>query len=564
MKRNDWMTGAVLATGLFFLPVVGHAETGFQTTPAGTVYTTAEGTTLTGWQTIDGKTYYFDASGVMVTGWQEIDDATYYFGTDGILVTGWLEVDSLRYFFNDDGKMATGFQSIDGRTYLFASTGIMKKGWQTIDGKRYFFHSTGVMLTGFWTVSGNRHYFAPNGALLTGWQTINGVRHYLFSDGMIRTGMYTIGGQKYLFLSNGKMATGWQQVGTRHYYFGTDGVRRHGLQKVGTLVYGFHETYGYRLQGVQKVAARTYYFGTDGKRRYGLQTIQGKVYGFHPVYGYRLQGKHKIGSYYYHFHSTGVRETGWKYTTQYEYYAPTLTKKTDWQAINGKWHYFDASGVMYKNKKIGNASFDAKGVYSNPLSVYKMSVPLYRQFPMGYPSGCEFFSLKMALEKKGRVVSAETLYREMPKSMWNARYENRLYRWVDPNVMFTGDPKGTLSKYRNYGIYPKGMINFSSKYRPVKDISGQGLASIERELSMGNPVIVWASVDFKQPYGYFNWYTASNKKFTGFVNYHVMLATGYDKNNLYINDPYRGRLTIPKSQVSSVMGATGWKALAVR
>jgi len=148
--------------------------------------------------------------------------------------------------------------------------------------------------------------------------------------------------------------------------------------------------------------------------------------------------------------------------------------------------------------------------------------------------------------------------------MWNARYENRLYRWVDPNVMFTGDPKGTLGKYRNYGIYPKGMIGFSSKYRPVKDMSGQGLASIERELSMGNPVIVWASVDFKTPYGYFNWYTASNQKFTGFLNYHVMLATGYDKNNLYINDPYRGRLVIPKSQVSAVMRATGWKALSVR
>lgn len=545
MKWRQWMGGTVLAVGFLFFPTIGQAEgQGFQTTLAGTVYTTADGTTLSGWQEIDGETYYFDTFGIMVTGWQTIDDSIYY--------------------FEADGPRVTGLYPLDGATYLFAADGKQLTGWQQLDSRVHYFKADGKMALGFLTITGKRYYFSPEGQRLSGWQTINGAKHYIFTDGTIRTGTYTISGKKYLLLKDGKMATGWRQIGTRHYYFGSDGARRQGLKKVGTTMYGFHETYGYRLQGVQKVAARYYYFGTDGKRRYGLQTIEGKVYGFHPVYGYRLQGKHKLGTHYYHFHSTGVRETGWKYTTQYEYYAPTLTKKTDWQAISGKWYYFDASGIMYKNKKIGNASFDARGAYSNPLSVYKMSVPLYRQFPMGYPSGCEFFSLKMALEKKGRVVGAETLYREMPKSMWNARYENRLYRWVDPNVMFTGDPKGKLSKYRNYGIYPKGMINFSSKYRPVKDISGQGLASIERELSMGNPVIVWASVDFKQPYGYFNWYTASNQKFTGFVNYHVMLATGYDKNNLYINDPYRGRLTIPKSQVSSVMGATGWKALAVR
>ncbi|WP_396128459.1 C39 family peptidase [Exiguobacterium mexicanum] len=544
MKWSHVMAGLAVSMSIILSTDHVHAAAGFQTTATGTVYTTEDGTVLTGWQVIDGKTYYFATDGTMAIGWQVIDGATYYFETDGVLVTG--------------------LYAIDGVTYLFAADGKRQTGWQQLSGGTYYFKSNGAMATGFVTIDGKRYLFSAQGKQLFGWQTVNGLKHYVFDNGTIRSGMYTINGKKYLLLKDGRVATGWQQVGTRHYYFGTTGVRQHGLKKIGTTVYGFHETYGYRLAGVQKSPPAITISGRTENVRYGLQTIEGKVYGFHPVYGYRLQGKYKVGSHYYYFHSTGVRETGWKYTTQYEYYAPTLTKKTDWQVINSKWYFFDSSGVMYKNKRIGNAAFDARGVYSNPLSSYKMSVPLYRQFQMGYPSGCEFFSLKMALEKKGRVVSAETLYREMPKSMWNARYENRLYRWVDPNVMFTGDPKGKLSKYRNYGIYPKGMINFSSKYRPVKDLSGQGLASIERELSLGNPVIVWASVDFKQPYGHFNWYTASNQKFTGFVNYHVMLATGYDKNNLYINDPYRGRLVIPKSQVSSVMGATGWKALAVR
>ena len=578
--------GFALACGLLFIPSLAFAEgTGFQTTPQGTVYQAADGTTLTGWQQIDGKTYYFDANGMLLIGWQTIDGAVYYFETDGHLVTGAYKIGDAFYLFAADGKRVSGWVESNGVTTYYDDEGKRVSGFQLIAGKRYYFSSDGVRLNG--------------------WQTIEGNKHYIFPDGTIRTGMYSIEGKTYLLLERGRLANGWQTVASRHYYFGTDGVRRQGLKQVdGTMygfhptygyrlqgvntvdgrvyyfgtdgkrryglqqidgtMYGFHPTYGYRLQGMQRIDNRYYYFGTDGKRRYGLQQIDGKTYGFHPTYGYRLQGKQKIGQRTYFFHSSGVRETGWKYTTQYEYFAPMLTKKTDWQVIQSKWYFFDSSGNMFKNKRVANATFDARGVYSPTLSVHRMSVPLYLQFQMGYPSGCEFFSLKMALEEKGKTVSASTLYREMPKSMWNARYENRLYRWVDPNVMFTGDPKGKLSAYRNYGIYPKGMIDFASKYRPVKDLSGQGLASIERELSLGNPVIVWASVDFKRPYGYFSWYTAGNTKYTGFVNYHVMLATGYDKSNLYINDPYRGRLVIPKSQVSAVMGATGWKALAVR
>ncbi|QUP87822.1 C39 family peptidase [Exiguobacterium sp. PFWT01] len=525
-------------------PQFASAEGSFQQTEDGIVYTSSDGTVLTGWQVIEGHTYYLNEDGTLLTGWQEIEGATYYFETDGRLITGAYAIDGTTYTFDENGKLLTG--------------------WQERDGLVYYYDETGQPVTGFQTIAGKRYYFNEDGVRLSGWQQIEGKSHYFFSDGTIRTGIHTINQKTYYLMNEGKVATGWHTIDSRSYYFGNDGARRQGMIRIGSEVYGFHPTNGHRLTGIYSFHSRYYMFDSKGKRQYGLQRVDGKTFGFHPTLGYRLNGKFKIGTKTYFFHSSGERVTGWKYTTQYEYFAPTLIKKTDWQLIKGKWYYFDTNGKMFQNRRVGNASFDARGVYSQALSIYKMSVPLYRQFPMGYPSGCEFFSLKMALEEKGRAVSASTLYNEMPKSMWNARYENRLYRWVDPNVMFTGDPKGTLGKYKNYGIYPKGMIGFASKYRPVKDLSNQGLGSIERELSMGNPVIVWASVDFNKPYGYFNWYTASNKKFTGYVNYHVMLATGYDKSNLYINDPYRGRLVIPKSKVSAVMSATGWKALAVR
>ncbi|MCY1691133.1 hypothetical protein OVA29_10960 [Exiguobacterium sp. SL14] len=38
-------------------------------------------------------------------------------------------------------------------------------------------------------------------------------------------------------------------------------------------------------------------------------------------------------------------------------------------------------------------------------STKKLNVPYYNQYSLGYPSGCEFVSLKMALEYKKKAVS---------------------------------------------------------------------------------------------------------------------------------------------------------------
>ncbi|MCY1691132.1 C39 family peptidase [Exiguobacterium sp. SL14] len=111
--------------------------------------------------------------------------------------------------------------------------------------------------------------------------------------------------------------------------------------------------------------------------------------------------------------------------------------------------------------------------------------------------------------------------------MKNATYKNGKYYWADPEKMFTGNPAGTLDYYKNWGIYPKGILPLAKKYRSgAVDISKQGVSKIESEIRSGNPVIVWATVDFKNPYGYFSWTKPDGKKFTGYRNYHVMLVTG--------------------------------------
>ncbi|WP_214851100.1 C39 family peptidase [Exiguobacterium sp. s193] len=195
----------------------------------------------------------------------------------------------------------------------------------------------------------------------------------------------------------------------------------------------------------------------------------------------------------------------------------------------------------------------------------KLNVPYYNQYSLGYPSGCEFVSLKMALEYKKKAVSAASLYNQMPKSMKNATYKNGKYYWADPEKMFTGNPAGTLDYYKNWGIYPKGILPLAKKYRSgAVDISKQGVSKIEREIRSGNPVIVWATVDFKNPYGYFSWIKPDGKTFTGYRNYHVMLVTGVSSSSFYVSDPYRGKYAVSRAQFTSVYNTTGQYALSVR
>lgn len=195
----------------------------------------------------------------------------------------------------------------------------------------------------------------------------------------------------------------------------------------------------------------------------------------------------------------------------------------------------------------------------------QLNVPYYNQYSLGYPSGCEFVSLKMALEYKKKAISAASLYNQMPKSMKNATYKNGKYYWADPEKMFTGNPAGTLDYYKNWGIYPKGILPLAKKYRSgAADISKQGVSKIESEIRSGNPVIVWATVDFKNPYGYFSWIKPDGKTFTGYRNYHVMLVTGVSSTSFTVSDPYRGKYTVSRSQFTSVYNTTGQYALSVR
>lgn len=166
-----------------------------------------------------------------------------------------------------------------------------------------------------------------------------------------------------------------------------------------------------------------------------------------------------------------------------------------------------------KNKYTGNKKYKN----GKRISSYVMlkNVPYYNQMNEGYSSGCEFFSLKMALAYKGKTVSSATLYKKLNKSMSKPYYKNGKWHWANPDKKFLGDPKGVMAHNRNWGINPKGLKLLGDQYRDTVAKDNFSIESIRSELLKGNPVIVWSSFNWVVPAGYFYYIDSDgNKRFT--------------------------------------------------
>jgi len=192
-------------------------------------------------------------------------------------------------------------------------------------------------------------------------------------------------------------------------------------------------------------------------------------------------------------------------------------------------------------------------------------VPYFNQVTGGYRSGCEFFSLKMALGYKGSNVSAKTLYNRLAKSNNKPKYKNGKWYWANPDKMFLGNPKGKMYNNADWGINPLGLLPLAKRYQPnsfVKD--NASLDYIQSQLQEGNPVIVWGSFRFNPPAGFFNYIDSDgNKRFT-YGNYHVFLIIGMDDKYVYISDPILGSQKITKKQLKQSYTKYGKRILVVQ
>lgn len=148
-----------------------------------------------------------------------------------------------------------------------------------------------------------------------------------------------------------------------------------------------------------------------------------------------------------------------------------------------------------------------------------------------YPSqawvGCEPTSLLMGLKAKGYAqnVTLDQFLADMPKTSSN------------PAKGFVGSPYVPSETLRTT-IYPAPLAAYGRRYGNVVDFSGKSVEELREEVLLGNPVVIYVTLYWKQPY-YRNFNIEGTTQRL-LRNNHAVLVCGYDASTqyYYIADPY--------------------------
>ncbi len=184
----------------------------------------------------------------------------------------------------------------------------------------------------------------------------------------------------------------------------------------------------------------------------------------------------------------------------------------------------------------------------------KLNVPYISQNKNGVLNGCEASSMLMALQYKGYLGSMDlrTYATNMPKS-------------DDPNIGFYLDIFGKEPLDVAHWIAPNPLVEYgisSSGYSNIVNISGSSIDDIANEIINGNPVIIYLTYAYNNPYNLSN---GAPK------NIHVQLVIGYNKltGDFIIQDPWtrtsgQYQFTLSKNKISNLYSSVGSMAVVVR
>ena len=183
-----------------------------------------------------------------------------------------------------------------------------------------------------------------------------------------------------------------------------------------------------------------------------------------------------------------------------------------------------------------------------------LSVPYVSQNYSGYHNACEAASLLMALKYKGYIINMDlpTFAENMPKSN-------------DPNTGFYLSIKDRDPYEIAHWIAPEPLVNYgisTSGNNNIINASGYSLDTLTEEIINGNPVVIYLTYLFNEPY---NWSNGVPK------NLHVMLLTGYNSvsHTYLITDPWTkadGSYTyyLSKNRIEYLYNKKKKKAVIVR
>lgn len=176
------------------------------------------------------------------------------------------------------------------------------------------------------------------------------------------------------------------------------------------------------------------------------------------------------------------------------------------------------------------------------------------------PSGCEVTSLTAALNYLGYDVDKMT--------MTNKYLDMGAIGETNPNKAFIGTPDNDGA----YGCFAPVIINCANKF--LNDISAEHMAydysnydleSLFEQIDLGNPVVIWATIDMLDTYTSAVW-NVDGEEVRFPANEHCLLLTGYDyeQSVVHIMDPMKGNVTYDMALFNYRFNQIGNQAVIIK
>jgi uncharacterized protein YvpB len=168
----------------------------------------------------------------------------------------------------------------------------------------------------------------------------------------------------------------------------------------------------------------------------------------------------------------------------------------------------------------------ASTVLERPPLALILDVPVHRQ---RHSLSCESSAAAMAANFYGVGLSEETILAALP------RHDN-------PHRGFRGNVDGPYGGIFDYGVYAEPIRQvLANQGLQVEHFTG-GIDDIRTQIRQGKVVIAWVTYNL-QPQSPTQVTTSDGQVVTLVPYEHAVLVTGYNRNGLWVNDPYGGTQT---------------------
>lgn len=212
-----------------------------------------------------------------------------------------------------------------------------------------------------------------------------------------------------------------------------------------------------------------------------------------------------------------------------------------------------------KEQAVQKKNYSTEKVQEIPY--IKLDVPLIDQMedPQLY-NGCEVTSLAMLLNYYGMDVSKIELADQIKK----VSYQEDEGIYGDPNEGFVGDITGVE---KGYGVYVGPIVELakkqvSSQYE-VKDLSKKSFTAILDQLALGTPIWCITTVPMTATDDMETWQT-SNGEVEISWNIHSVVLTGFDKEKVFVNDPYGEKTEVSTDDFRRSWEQMGSQAMTIQ